>query len=47
MTDQLARHGSSHPLKGPVLAFGISEKVARGVIRDWVRRKQGVLAIHS
>jgi len=27
--DQLAREGSSHPLKGPEPALGISAKVAR------------------
>jgi hypothetical protein len=36
--DELARQGSSHPLIG--LAFGISAKVARGVIRDWTSRKR-------
>jgi len=38
MIDQLAMRGSSHPLIGPELAHGISERVARGVIRHWVRR---------
>jgi ribonuclease HI len=33
--DQLAKEGSSYPLKGPWPALGISTKVAKGVIRDW------------
>jgi hypothetical protein len=37
--DQLARQGSLHPLIGPEPAFGISAKVARGVITDWTSRK--------
>jgi hypothetical protein len=39
IADQLARQGSSHPLKGPEPAFGTSAKVAREVIRDWTSRK--------
>jgi hypothetical protein len=39
MADQLARQGSSHPLIGPEPTVGISAKVARGVIRDWMSRK--------
>jgi hypothetical protein len=35
MGDELSRQGSSHP----VLALGISAKVARGMIRDWTSRK--------
>jgi hypothetical protein len=38
MADQLAMQGSSHPLTGPKLAHGISGRVARGVIRHWVRK---------
>ena len=34
-TDELARLGSSHPLSRPELVFGISAKVARGMIKDW------------
>jgi len=34
MADELATQGSSHPLTGPKPATGISEEVARGVIRD-------------
>jgi hypothetical protein len=37
--DQLARQGSSYPLKRPEPALCISAKVARGVIRDWMSRK--------
>jgi hypothetical protein len=37
--DQLTRQGSSHPPIGPQPALGISAEVARGVIRDWTRRK--------
>jgi hypothetical protein len=39
LADQLARPGSSPPLIGPEPALGISAKVARGVIRDWMSRK--------
>jgi ribonuclease HI len=39
IADQLARQGSSHPLTGPEPALGISAKVAKGVIRDWMSRK--------
>jgi hypothetical protein len=39
ITDQLARQGFSLPLIGPGPAFGISLKVAMGVIRDWTSRK--------
>jgi hypothetical protein len=39
IADQLARQGSSHPLIGPEPALGISAKVARRVIRDWMSRK--------
>jgi len=38
MADQLAMQGSSHPLLEPELARGMSERVARGVIRHLVRR---------
>jgi hypothetical protein len=38
IADQLARQGSSHPLIGPEPALGISAKVARRVIRDWMSR---------
>jgi hypothetical protein len=37
IADQLDREGSSHPLKGPRPALGISAKFARGVM-DWTRR---------
>jgi hypothetical protein len=37
--DQLARQGSSHQLTGPEPALGISARVARGVIWDWMSRK--------
>jgi hypothetical protein len=39
IADQLARQGSSHPLTGPEPALGISAKVAKGVIRDWMSRR--------
>jgi hypothetical protein len=39
IADQLARGGSSHPLIGPEPVLGISTKVARGVIWDWISRK--------
>jgi hypothetical protein len=39
IADQLARQGSSHPLTRHEPALGISEKVARVVIRDWMSRK--------
>jgi len=38
MADQLAMRGSSHPLIEPELAHGMSGRVARVVIRHWVRR---------
>jgi hypothetical protein len=41
IADQRARHGCLHPIMGPKHAFGISVKVARGVIRDWTSRKHG------
>jgi len=44
--DQLTRHGSSLPLTGPQPGPGITAKHARGVIRGWMSRKQGVLAVH-
>jgi hypothetical protein len=39
IADQLARGGSSHPFIRPKPALGISTKVARGVIWDWISRK--------
>jgi hypothetical protein len=39
IADQLARQGSSYPFIGPEPALGISAKVARGVMRDWMSRK--------
>lgn len=39
MASHLARQGCSHPLTGPEFAFGISVKVARGVITGWTSRK--------
>jgi len=39
IADQLARECSSHPLIGLDPALGISPKVARGVMRDWISRK--------
>jgi len=39
MKMKLAIEGSSHPLIGPKLVLQISAKVARGIIRDWTRRK--------
>jgi hypothetical protein len=36
---KLATRNSSHPLIGPELVLRVSAKVARGVIRDWKRRK--------
>jgi hypothetical protein len=39
IADQLARQGSLHALMGPEPALGISAKVTRGVIRDWMSRK--------
>jgi hypothetical protein len=39
IADQLARQGSSHPLTGPEPALGMSAKVGREVIRDWMSRK--------
>ena len=36
---QLAREDSSCLLIGPKPALAISAEVARGVIRDWTRRK--------
>jgi hypothetical protein len=37
--DQLAKRGSLHPLIGPEPACGISERVAKRAIRDWVCRE--------
>ena len=39
ITDQLARHDSSHPLIGPEPALGVPAEVARVVIRGWKSRK--------
>jgi hypothetical protein len=39
MADQLARQGSSRPFIGPEPALGISDKIAREVIRGWTNRK--------
>jgi hypothetical protein len=39
IANQLARQGSSHSLRGPEHALGISAKVARGVIKGWTSRK--------
>jgi hypothetical protein len=39
IADQLGRQGSSHPIIGPEPAYGISARVATGVIRDWTHRK--------
>jgi hypothetical protein len=36
---QLEKQGSSLPLIGPHPALGMSAKVAKGVIRGWMRRK--------
>jgi hypothetical protein len=47
IADQLARQGSSHPFMGPEPALGISAKVARGVIREWMSRKARALAVHT
>jgi hypothetical protein len=37
--NQLAKRGSLHPFTEPELACGISERVARQVIRDWMCRE--------
>jgi hypothetical protein len=37
--DQLARQGPSRPFIGPKPALGISDKIAREVIRGWTNRK--------
>jgi ribonuclease HI len=37
--DQLPKRGSLHPLIGPVPACGISERVAKRTVRDWVCRE--------
>lgn len=39
IADHLAIEGSSHPLIEPEPAFGISAKVATGVISNWTSRK--------
>jgi ribonuclease HI len=39
IADQLARQGSSHPVREPEPALGVSAKVAREVIRDQMSRK--------
>jgi hypothetical protein len=39
ITDQLARKGSSCPLRGPERTLDISAKFAREVIRSWTNRK--------
>jgi hypothetical protein len=39
IADELARQGSSRPLKGCVPALGICAQAARGVIREWTSRK--------
>jgi ribonuclease HI len=39
IADYLTRESSSHPLRGPEHALGISAKVARGVTGDWTNRK--------
>lgn len=38
IADQLAGQGSSHPLRRPEPALGISTKVARGLFRGWTSR---------
>jgi len=40
IADYLARESSSHPLREPEHALGISAKVARGVIGDLSNRKR-------
>jgi hypothetical protein len=37
--DELAKRGSLHPFIGPEPACGISERVAKWAIRDWVCRE--------
>jgi len=44
--NEIARQRSSHPLTGPEPAFGISAKVAKGVIKDW-RHEEIWLSIHE
>jgi hypothetical protein len=39
IADQLARQGSSCPLRGPEPTLDISAKFARQVIRSWTNRK--------
>jgi len=39
IADYVARESSSHPLRRPEHALGISAKVARGVIGDWKNKK--------
>jgi hypothetical protein len=40
ITEHLSREGSSHTHTGPEPASGMSARVARGVIRDWMNRKR-------
>jgi hypothetical protein len=48
IADQLARQGSSPPLTGHEPALGISAKVARELIRNWMSRKHlRALAVHA
>jgi hypothetical protein len=37
--DQLAKRGSLYPFTGPESVCGISERVAKRAIRDWVCRE--------
>jgi hypothetical protein len=38
LADQLTRQESSHPITGHEPAYGISARVATGVIRDWTQK---------
>jgi hypothetical protein len=35
----MTKTGSQHPRVGPNLACGISEKVGKRAIKDWMKRK--------
>jgi hypothetical protein len=39
IADKLARRGSLHLFTGPETACGISERIAKRAIRDWVCRE--------
>jgi len=43
---QLARHCSSHTLRGPELALGISVKVVKGVMSNWTNKHRSIGSLY-